>query len=162
MQYETVAAAYRDLEQVSSRLALIDRLAELLRQTPDGLLPRVVYLCLGDIAPAFTGIEIGLADKMVTRALADGTGVALEEVRATLLETGDLGLTAEELLAAHGAGRRVSTLEVGVVFETLHQIAAAAGSGSQGRKLELLGGLLERATPLEARYLAGTVTGRCG
>src|SRR5215213_4174842 len=142
MQYETVAAAYRDLEQVSSRLALIDRLAELLRQTPDGLLPRVVYLCLGDIAPAFTGIEIGLADKMVTRALADGTGVALEELRA-----------------AHGAARRASTLEVGVVFETLHQIAAAAGSGSQGRKLELLGGLLERATPLEARYLARTATG---
>jgi DNA ligase 1 len=115
VQDDTVAAAYRDLEQVSSRLALIDRPAELLRQTPDGLLPRVVYLCLGDIAPAFTGIEIGLADKMVTRALADGTGVALEEVRATLLETGDLGLTAKELLAAHGAGRRVSTLEVGVV-----------------------------------------------
>jgi hypothetical protein len=86
VQYDTVAAAYRDLEQVSSRLALIDRLAELLRQTPDRLLPRVVCLCLGDIAPAFTGIE-----------------------------TGDLGLTAEELLAAHGAGRRVSTLEVGVV-----------------------------------------------
>src|SRR5215213_332987 len=159
MQYETVAAAYRDLEQVSSRLALIDRLAELLRQAPDGLLPRVVYLCLGDIAPAFTGIEIGLADKMVTRALADGTGVPLEEVRATLRETGDLGLTAEELLAAHGAAQRASTLEVGVVFETLHQIAAAAGAGSQGRKLELLGGLLERATPLEARYLARTVTG---
>jgi DNA ligase 1 len=159
VQYETVAAAYRDLEQVSSRLALIDRLAELLRQTPNLLLPRVVYLCLGEIAPAFTGIEIGLADKMVTRALADGTGVPLEEVRATLRETGDLGLTAEQLLAAHGAAQRASTLEVGAVFETLHQIAAAAGAGSQGRKLELLGGLLELATPLEARYLARTVTG---
>jgi DNA ligase 1 len=155
VHYATVAAAYRDLEQVSSRLALIDRLAELLRQTPDELLPRVVYLCLGEIAPAFTGIEIGLADKMVTRALADGTGVPLEEVRATLRETGDLGLTAEQLLT----GQRPPTLEVGVVFETLHQIAAAAGTGSQGRKLELLGGLLERATPLEARYLARTVTG---
>ena len=77
MLYQTVAAAYRDLEQVSSRLALIDRLAELLRQTPDDHLPRVVYLCLGEIAPAFTGIEIGLADKMVTRALADATGVPL-------------------------------------------------------------------------------------
>ena len=45
------------------------------------------------------------------------------------------------------------------MFETLHQIAAAAGTGSQGRKLELLGGLLERATPLEGRYLARIVTG---
>ncbi|HEY4791366.1 MAG TPA: hypothetical protein VIJ05_08565, partial [Actinomycetes bacterium] len=89
MHYETVAAAYRDLERASARLVLIDRLAELLRQAPADLLPRVVYLCQGEIAPAFTGIEIGLADKMVTRALADGTGVALEEVRATLLETGD-------------------------------------------------------------------------
>jgi ATP-dependent DNA ligase len=90
VQYETMAAAYRDLEQVSSRLALID-----------------------------------------------------------------LGLTAEQLLAGHGAGERPPTLEVGVVFETLHQIAAPAGTGSQGRKLELL----ERAAPLEGRYLARTVTG---
>jgi DNA ligase-1 len=159
VNYEGVAAAYRDLEQVTGRLALIDRLAELLRQTPVQLLPRVVYLCQGEIAPAFTGIEIGLADKMVTRALAEGTGVPVDEVRATLRETGDLGLTVEQLLASHGAADRPSTLEVGVVFETLHQIAAAAGPGSQGRKLELLGGLLERATPLEGRYLARTVTG---
>jgi len=159
VQYETVAAAYRDLEQASARLALIDRLAELLRQTPDLLLPRVVYLCQGEIAPAFTGIEIGLADKLVTRALAEGTGVPLDQVRAILRETGDLGLTAEQLLAERPAAGRAATLEVGAVFETLHQIAAAAGAGSQGRKLELFGGLLERATPLEARYLARTVTG---
>jgi DNA ligase 1 len=158
VQYETVAAAYRDLEQASARLVLIDRLAELLRQTPDIVLPRVVYLCQGEIAPAFTGIEIGLADKLVSRALAEGAGVPLDQVRATLRETGDLGLTAERLLAGRPA-HRTATLEVGVVFETLHQIAAAAGTGSQGRKLELLGGLLERATPLEARYLARTVTG---
>ena len=159
VQYETVAAAYRDLEQASARLALIDRLAELLRQTPDLLLPRVVYLCQGEIAPAFTGIEIGLADKLVTRALAEGTGVPLDQVRAILRETGDLGLTAEQLLVERPAAGRAATLEVGAVFETLHQIAAAAGAGSQGRKLELFGGLLERATPLEARYLARTVTG---
>ena len=157
MRYETLAVAYRDLEQVSSRLGLIDRLAELLRQTPAGLLPRVVYLCLGEIAPAFAGVDIGLADKMVTRALADHTGVPLDDVRAVLRETGDLGLTAEQLLARSGRDRP-PTLEVGVVFETLHQIAAAAGPGSQGRKLALFGGLLERATPLEARYLARTVT----
>ena len=41
---------------------------------------------------------------------------------------------------------------------TLHEIAAASGAGSQGRKLELLAGLLARATPLEARYLLRLVT----
>ena len=93
----------------------------------------------GDRPPAFTGIEIGLADKLVTRALATGTGVPLDQVRAILRETGDLGLTAEQLLAGRPAADRAATLEVGAVFETLHQIAAAAGAGSQGRKLELFG-----------------------
>ena len=38
VKYETVAEAYRDLEAASGRLALIDRLAELIRLTPDDLL----------------------------------------------------------------------------------------------------------------------------
>jgi DNA ligase-1 len=50
-------------------------------------------------------------------------------------------------------------LEVGVVFEGLHQVAAAEGTGSQGRKLAGLGSLLQQATPLEARYLVRTCTG---
>ena len=51
MEYLVVAEAYRDLEQVSGRLALIERLAALVEQTPDKLLPVVCYLCQGQIAP---------------------------------------------------------------------------------------------------------------
>ena len=47
-----MAEAYRDLEQATGRLALIERLAALLAQTPAGLLPVVCYLCQGLIAPA--------------------------------------------------------------------------------------------------------------
>ena len=41
VEYETVAEAYRDLEQASGRLALTDRLATLLAETPAGMLPTV-------------------------------------------------------------------------------------------------------------------------
>ena len=61
MRYESVAEAYRDLEQATGRLALIDRLAELFRQTPTELLPTVALLCQGQIAPDFAGVELGLA-----------------------------------------------------------------------------------------------------
>ena len=44
------------------------------------------------------------------------------------------------------------------MVDTLRQIAAAEGTGSQGRKLDLLAGLLAQATPLEARYLLRLVT----
>ena len=45
MRYEKVAEAYRDLERATGRLALIDRLATLFRQTPSDLLPTVALLC---------------------------------------------------------------------------------------------------------------------
>ena len=126
VKYEIVAEAYRDLEQASGRLAMIDRLAALLAAAPADVLPTVCYLCQGLIAPEFAGV--------------------------------DLGLAAEHLLA-EGAAGRVASLQVTTVVETMHQIAEAEGTGSQGRKLELLAGLLAQATPLEARYLLRLVTG---
>jgi DNA ligase 1 len=157
MQYQIVAEAYRDLEAATGRLALIDRLAALLGQTPAELLPTVCYLCQGLIAPEFAGVELGVAEKLAARAVATATGAAAEQVGASLRETGDLGQAAEQLLAA--AAERPPSLQVAVVVDTLHQIAAAEGQGSQARKLELLGWLLQQATPLEARYLLRLVTG---
>ncbi len=158
MEYEVVAEAYRDLEQASGRLMLIDRLAALLAQTPQELLPTVCYLCQGLIAPEFAGVDLGLAEKLALRAVASATSVEPEEVVAAVREAGDLGQAAELLLAAT-AGDRAPSLEVAAVVDTLHQIAAAEGAGSQGRKLDLLAGLLALATPLEARYLLRLVTG---
>ena len=82
MQYETMAEAYRDLEQASGRLALTARLAGLLAATPDGLLPTVCYLCQGLIAPEFAGIDLGLAEKLAVRAVATATGRTAAEVAA--------------------------------------------------------------------------------
>jgi len=158
VEYLIVAEAYRDLEQVSGRLALIDRLAELLAVTPADLLPTVCYLCQGLIAPEFAGVDLGLAEKLAVRAVATATGTSPEQVTASVREAGDLGLAAEQLVSDTAAGR-AATLQVTTVADTLHQIAEAEGPGSQGRKLELLGGLLDRAIPLEARYLLRLVTG---
>jgi DNA ligase 1 len=158
VRYEIVAETYRDLERATARLELIDRLARLFAQTPNDLLPTVALLCQGQIAPDFAGVEIGLAERLAARAVAEAAEVTGEQVLAGTREIGDLGLVAEGLLAA-GAASRPASLEVAVVFTALHEIAAAEGSGSQGRKLALLVGLLREATPLEARYLIRTVTG---
>ncbi|HWC42206.1 MAG TPA: ATP-dependent DNA ligase [Actinomycetota bacterium] len=158
MRYEIVAETYRDLERASGRLALIERLAELVRQTPDQLLPTVCLLCQGQIAPDFAGVELGMAERMAARALAQVLGLTGEEVLAAARDTGDLGMAAERLLA-DVAGDRPATLEVETVFAGLHQVAEAQGTGSQARKLAGLVGLLGQATPLETRYLLRTVTG---
>jgi DNA ligase 1 len=158
VRYEVVAEAYRDLEQASGRLMLIDRLAALLSQTPQELLPTVCYLCQGQIAPEFAAVDLGLAEKLALRAVATATGVEPVDVVAAVRDAGDLGQAAEQLSATTAEDRKPS-LEVAAVVDTLHQIARAEGSGSQGRKLDLLAGLLALATPLEARYLLRLVTG---
>jgi DNA ligase-1 len=157
VKYQTVAEAYRDLERVTGRLALVERLAALLADTPADLLPTVCYLCQGLIAPEFAGVDLGLAEKLAVRAVATAAGVTPERVAAAVRETGDLGEAAEQLLTVTAAGRQAS-LPVTAVVDTLHQIAAAQGPGSQGRKLDLLAGLLAQATPLAARYLLRLVT----
>jgi DNA ligase-1 len=158
VRYQIVAEAYRDLEGSSARLELIDRLASLVRQTPTELLPTVALLCQGQIAPDFAGVELGVNERLAARAVATANGVPPEQVLALARETGDLGLAAERLLR-DAREPRPARLEVQVVFDTLHQVAAAEGTGSQGRKLAGLGSLLQQATPLEARYLVRTVTG---
>lgn len=154
MKYEVVAEAYRDLEAASGRLVLIDRLAALVADTPEDLLGTVCLLCQGQIAPGFAGVDLGLAEKLAIRAVATAVDVDATEVAHAVREAGDLGEAAERLLPD-----RAPSLDVATVVATLHEVAAAEGPGSQGRKLELLGGLLARATPLEARYLLRLVTG---
>jgi DNA ligase-1 len=157
VKYEVIAEAYRDLERAGGRLALIERLAGLLAATPAEVLPTVCYLCQGLIAPEFAGVDLGLAEKLAVRAVATAAGAGPAQVAANVREAGDLGQAAEQLLAGSAAGRPAS-LHVTVVVDTLHQIAEAEGPGSQGRKLDLLAGLLGQATPLEARYLLRLVT----
>src|ERR1700745_4511643 len=145
VRYLIVAEAYRDLEQASGRLVLIERMAELVEQTPAELLPTVCYLCQGQIAPEFAGIDLGVVEKMAIRALAAAPGAETAQVAVYVRETGDLVQAAEQLLADTvlaeiGAGRAAS-LDVVTVVRTLRQIAAAEGQGSPGRKPELLDGL---------------------
>lgn len=158
MDYAHLARAYQQLEETSARLKLIEVLADLFRQTPKGLLRKVVYLCQGKIAPDFAGVEIGLAEKLATRSVAEAAGVPEEKVRSLLRRVGDLGTAAEQLLADH-RGRR-SHLTVEEVFQHLEAIASASGKGAQTQKIASLADLLRRATPLEARYLVRTVTGK--
>jgi len=86
VRYQIVAEAYRDLEVASARLELIARLADLFRQTPNELLPTVALLCQGQIAPDFAGVELGLAERLAARAVAEATGIPRRVVYQAVLD----------------------------------------------------------------------------
>src|SRR3989442_8994354 len=161
MQFARLVDVYEKIEATTKRLEMTELLVGLLRETPKEDLDKVVYLTQGRIHPDYAGIELGLAEKMVMRVLAHATG--LDETRVARLwkEKGDLGLVAQEAIAARRQNPLESTpLTVSKVYQHLDSIAREAGEGSQERKVRLLSDLLGNATPGEAKYIVRMVIGQ--
>ena len=161
MQFARLVDVYEKIEATTKRLEMTELLVGLLRETPKEDLDKVVYLTQGRIHPDYAGIELGLAEKMVMRVLAHATG--LDETRVARLwkEKGDLGLVAQEAIAARRQNPLESTpLTVSKVYQHLDSIAREAGEGSQERKVRLLSDLLGNATPREAKYIVRMVIGQ--
>ena len=156
MRFRTLAAVFERLEATSKRLEMFEILAELFRETaPDEIAP-IIYMSQGRLLPAFHGLEIGMSDKLLTRALAEAAGRSPEEVLAHYKISGDLGTTAEALLAGcEGEGMTVAK-----VYKEFHGIAKTAGEGSVEKKLCNLTDLLSASSPIEAKYIARFVMGR--
>jgi DNA ligase 1 len=155
MRYLIVAEAYRDLERLSGRLALTDRLAALLAQTPDSLLPTVCYLCQTLIAPEFGGVDLGMAEKLAARAVATATGVSAEQVSALVRETGDLGRSAERLLASPGT--QPAGLAAGLEVAGMFRAVTKCGAGFTDADLAALPA---RLAPLRAAHKPARVDAR--
>ncbi|HVH31395.1 MAG TPA: ATP-dependent DNA ligase, partial [bacterium] len=158
MKYAVLADAYQRIETTSSRLAMTELLADLFRKTPQALIGHLVYLTQGKLYPDFEGVEIGVAEKMAIRAVAHAAQVPATTVEQKLATAGDLGLVAEALLAK--GKRRGTAMTLEEVYRELDRTAQASGKGAQTAKMQAIAGLLERATPLEAKYLVRMVTGR--
>ena len=154
MKFSTLCATYEQLEKTSSHHAMQEVLANLLRKTPAADISAVCHLTLGEIAPAFSDVNLGMAGKMALRAIADAFGSDVLAVEREAKQTGDVGLTAEKY------ARAKETLTVETVFTTLHKIASAYGLGSQEKKVELLSGLFSKSSAIEARYLARIALGQ--
>lgn len=161
MLYRVLADIYERIEATSKRLEMTALLVDLFKGVPKDEIDRVVYLTQGHVFPDYAGIELGLAEKLAIRAIAQATGDAEDTIEASWKKAGDLGLVVEERLARRKQRNLASeALTVKKVYENLRDIATTSGMGSQERKLRLFAELLSDATPKEARYIARTVVGK--
>ncbi len=161
MEYTLIAEAYEKMEETTKRTDLTAYLVELFKATPLKILDKVIYLTQGKLYPDYMGVEIGVADKLALRTLANITGLTAEQVEEYYKQKGDIGIVAQDLLTNKKQQTLFSEpLTVERVYTTLEKIAKTTGSGSLDLRLAHLQSLLNDATPLEAKYLMRTVTGR--
>ncbi len=161
MDYSEVAGSYAKLESISGRNEMTEVFAALLRKTPRGELPMLVYLTQGKLRPDYEGIELGLAEKMALRTLATASDSSPDEVYKTYVKVGDIGTAAELLLGRRSQGTLYSEkLTLERVYNTLMKVARQSGEGSVEAKLREVASLLNDASPSEAKFIIRTVTGQ--
>ncbi len=152
MKFNELARLYEKLEKTSSYNTMREILSTFFKHVSKDEIKQVSYLTLGSIASHFADVNLGMAEKMVVKAIAQAGRQKEEIVFRQYKKTGDIGITAENYAGKGG-------LSVKTVFETFHKIVLATGTGSQDKKIALLAGLLKQASPIEARYLARIILG---
>ncbi|SNB52091.1 ATP-dependent DNA ligase [Thermoflexus hugenholtzii] len=158
MRFAELVEYFERLEATTKRLEMFDILSELFRACDREEIDKVVYFCQEQLLPPFRGVEIGMAEKLILRAIARATEATEAQVSRLNKERGDPGLVVEELLRQRNA--RSAGLRVSEVYETLLRIAETTGEGSVERKVGMLAELLQASSPKEARYIARFVLGR--
>jgi DNA ligase-1 len=158
MKYSELVELYEYLEKTSSRLDKTDKIAKFLRSVDTKDLEMVTLLVQGRVFPSYSEKEMGVAEKMMIKAIASATGFGEKEVVNEFKNTGDLGLVVEKLMTKKKQRSLVfKELTIEKVFENLQKLAFVEGKGSQETKISLIKELLGNAKPKEARYIVRTV-----
>ncbi len=161
MLFDDVSSYYTRLEKISSRLAMIEILAEMLARSGKDEIRMLVYITQGRLAPPFDAVETGIAEKYAEEAIAMATGYDPGEVSARYRKSGDMGLAAESLSSSTRLRRMSDTrLSVADIHASMMKIARTDGKGSRELKIKLFASLIASSSPEGSRYLARLAMGQ--
>uniref|UniRef100_A0A8C3FGW5 DNA ligase n=1 Tax=Chrysemys picta bellii TaxID=8478 RepID=A0A8C3FGW5_CHRPI len=161
--YLAVARTFERIEEVSARLKNIETLSNLFRSvialSPSDILP-CIYLCLNRLGPAYKGLELGIGETILMKAVAQATGRQLDQIKAEAQEKGDLGLVAESSRSNQRTMFTPPKLSAAGVFSKLQEIARMTGSASMNKKIDIIKGLFVACRHSEARYITRSLGGK--
>ena len=156
MKFHDFAAHLEKLEKISSRLLITDEVVVILKKLAEKEIEGGVYLLMGRLAPAYTGLEFNLGWKMILRAISQLANIDGDKVMADFKKKGDIGDVVTGLPENLFEGEK---LTVGEVYEKLLVVARYSGEGSQEKKITGLAELLLSMDQISAKFVARMVLG---
>jgi DNA ligase-1 len=146
--YAALCTTFSLIEMTTKRLVIAAHcslfLRQVLRLTPDDLLPTVL-LMINKLAADYAGIELGIGESLIMKAIGESTGRSLAVIKQDQKEIGDLGLVAVKSRANQPTMFKPKALTVRGVHKGLMDVATTSGNGAQGRKVDLIKKLLSAA-----------------
>jgi len=158
MKYVKLVEIYEKLEKTSKRLEKTHIIAEFLKKTSVDDLSVIVLMLQGKLFPNWDDNKIGVASRLILKAINTATGISSARIEKEWKKTGDLGLVAENLVKEKKQSTLVShDLSVKKVFDNLRKLATLEGTGTVDKKMQLISELLTSAKPIEAKYIVRNV-----
>ena len=146
--YAALCTTFSKIEMTTKRLEISAHCSLFLRQvarlTPNDLLPTVL-LMLGKLAADYSGIELGIGESLIMKAIGESTGRTLKVIKEDQQKIGDLGLVAAKSKSSQPTMFKPKPLSIRGVHEQLLGIAKVEGQGGQGRKVSGIHKLLSAA-----------------
>lgn len=146
--YAALCTTFSLVEMTTKRLAILAHcslfLRQVLRLTPGDLLP-TVQLMINKLAADYAGIELGIGESLIMKAIGESTGRSLAVIKSDQHEIGDLGLVAAKSRSNQPTMFKPKALTVRGVHESLLAIAKMQGHGSQEKKIGGIKKLLSAA-----------------
>lgn len=132
---------------------------KVIRQSPTDLVTSI-YLCINRLGPVWEGVELGIGETILMKAIAQATGRSLQKIKADLAEKGDLGKVAQASRSNQPTMFKPKPLTLASVFKGLKEIAAFTGNSSMDRKIGKINMLLVSCRANESRYLIRALEGK--
>ncbi|RDL34464.1 DNA ligase [Venustampulla echinocandica] len=146
--YAALCTTFSLIEMTTKRLIIQAHcslfLRQVLRLTPGDLLPTVL-LMINKLAADYAGVELGIGESLIMKAVGETTGRSLQVIKQHQKEIGDLGLVAVKSRANQPTMFKPKPLTVRGVHKGLMDIATVTGNGAQGRKVDAIKKLLSAA-----------------
>lgn len=146
--YAALCTTFSLVELTTKRLVIMEHcslfLRQVLRLTPDDLLPTVL-LMINKLAPDYAGIELGIGESLIMKAIGETTGRSLNVIKQDQKEIGDLGLVAVKSRSTQPTMFKPKALTIRGVHRGLMGIATMTGNGVQTRKVGEIKKLLSAA-----------------
>lgn len=146
--YAALCTTFSLIELTTKRLEIMAHcslfLRQVLRLTPKDLLPTVM-LMINKLAPDYAGIELGIGESLIMKAIGESTGRSLQVIKNDQKDIGDLGLVAVKSRSTQPTMFKPKPLTIQDVYKGLRGIATTTGNGAQGRKVDSIKKLLSAA-----------------
>ncbi|KAF9015145.1 ATP-dependent DNA ligase [Cyathus striatus] len=121
---------------------------------------QAVYLCINRLSPDYIGLELGIGESLLIKAIAESTGRSIAVIKGDLKKEGDLGLVAMISKNSQKTLFKPKPLTIPFVFSNLREIALTSGHASQSKKVSIITKLLAACQDFEAKYIIRSLEGK--